>query len=170
MSSPAALVRTASVADYLELTKPRITVMVVFTALVGFVMGSRAGIPLVGLSTVLVGVALVASGASALPPPRTRPGPTSREESPSQGRVLEAASDYSRAIFALAQRQPRAERLSSHNTERVPGNLDASRGSDQSMTLQPHLPPPVARRARDRSVLTERHPGGDLAVKRGAHS
>jgi len=66
MSSPAALVRTASVADYLELTKPRITVMVVFTALVGFVMGSRAGIPLVGLSTVLVGVALVASGASAL--------------------------------------------------------------------------------------------------------
>lgn len=66
MSSPAALVRTAAVADYLELTKPRITVMVVFTALVGFVMGSHAGINPIGLATVLVGVALVASGASAL--------------------------------------------------------------------------------------------------------
>jgi heme o synthase len=66
MSSPAALVRTAAVADYLELTKPRITVMVVLTALVGFVMGSRAGISPVGLSTVLLGVAFVASGASAL--------------------------------------------------------------------------------------------------------
>jgi protoheme IX farnesyltransferase len=66
MSSPAALVRTAALADYLELTKPRITVMVVFTALVGFVMGSRAGISPTGLSTVLLGVAFVASGASAL--------------------------------------------------------------------------------------------------------
>jgi len=66
MSSPAALVGTAAARDYLELTKPRITVMVVFTALVGFVMGSRAGFSPLGLSTVLVGVALVASGASAL--------------------------------------------------------------------------------------------------------
>ena len=47
---PALLVSTSAssraapaAADYLELTKPRITLMVVLTALVGFVMGSPAG-------------------------------------------------------------------------------------------------------------------------------
>lgn len=66
MSTPAILAKTAAATDLLELTKPRITVMVVFTALVGFVMGSRGGVSPSGLAAALLGVALVASGASAL--------------------------------------------------------------------------------------------------------
>ena len=65
MSTPAVLPHAAAVTDFVALTKPRITVMVVFTALVGFVMGSRAGVSPSGLLAVLLGVALVASGASA---------------------------------------------------------------------------------------------------------
>jgi protoheme IX farnesyltransferase len=66
MGTPALLIRSAAVADYLELTKPRITLMVVLTALVGFVMGARGGASGPALLTALLGVALVASGASAL--------------------------------------------------------------------------------------------------------
>jgi heme o synthase len=66
MATPAALVRSAAAFDYLELTKPRITFMVVLTALVGFVMASRGGVAPAALAAVLAGVALVASGASAL--------------------------------------------------------------------------------------------------------
>lgn len=56
----------ASVADWLELTKPRITMMVVFTALVGFVTAA-SGSPWTGLLlAALVGTGLVAGGASAI--------------------------------------------------------------------------------------------------------
>jgi heme o synthase len=55
-----------SVADYVELMKPRITFMVMLTALVGFVMGSTGTPSLGGLAAVLVGTGLVAAGASAL--------------------------------------------------------------------------------------------------------
>jgi protoheme IX farnesyltransferase len=66
METSAALHRSAAGADFLELTKPRITLLVVLTALVGFVMGSRGGVSPGGLLAVVVGVGLVASGASAL--------------------------------------------------------------------------------------------------------
>ena len=66
MSTPAVLTRSTAATDFLELTKPRITIMVVFTALVGFVMGSRGGVSPSALAAVLTGVALVAAGASAL--------------------------------------------------------------------------------------------------------
>ena len=56
----------ASAADWLELTKPRITMMVVFTALVGFVTATPTS-PWTGLLlAALVGTGLVAGGASAL--------------------------------------------------------------------------------------------------------
>ena len=56
----------ASAADWLELTKPRITTMVVFTALVGFVTATSAS-PWTGLLlAALAGTGLVAAGASAL--------------------------------------------------------------------------------------------------------
>jgi protoheme IX farnesyltransferase len=56
----------ASAADWLELTKPRITLLVVFTALVGFVTASAAS-PWNGLLTAaLVGTGLVAAGASVI--------------------------------------------------------------------------------------------------------
>jgi protoheme IX farnesyltransferase len=67
MSAEASLpLSRASAADWLELTKPRITLLVVFTALVGFVTASSAS-PWSGLLTAaLVGTGLVAAGASAI--------------------------------------------------------------------------------------------------------
>jgi heme o synthase len=53
-------------AALLELTKPRITALVVVTALVGFALGSRDGIDWGRLVHTLLGTALVAGGASAL--------------------------------------------------------------------------------------------------------
>jgi protoheme IX farnesyltransferase len=53
-------------AAWLELAKPRITAMVVFTALVGFVTGSPAPLLPGLLAAALVGTALVAAGASVL--------------------------------------------------------------------------------------------------------
>ncbi len=58
--------RRARFADFLELTKPRITLLVLITTLVGFYMGSRGTLPLAILLHTLVGTALVAGGASAL--------------------------------------------------------------------------------------------------------
>ena len=54
------------VADFVELTKPRITFLVLITTLVGFYMGSRDRLNLLLLFHTIVGTALVASGASAL--------------------------------------------------------------------------------------------------------
>lgn len=54
------------VADFLELTKPRITFLVLITTLVGFYMGSRDGLNLLLLFHTILGTGLVASGASAL--------------------------------------------------------------------------------------------------------
>jgi protoheme IX farnesyltransferase len=66
MDAEALPLARASAADWLELTKPRITMMVVFTALVGFVAASPAS-PWNGLLTAaLVGTGLVAGGASVL--------------------------------------------------------------------------------------------------------
>src|SRR5262245_49641244 len=53
------------VADFLELTKPRITFLVLITTLVGFYMGSD-GLNFLLLFHTIVGTGLVASGASAL--------------------------------------------------------------------------------------------------------
>ena len=64
-AAPARLLR-ARLADALELTKPRVTSMVLVTTLVGFYMGSRGPLDLVLLLHVLAGTALAAAGASAL--------------------------------------------------------------------------------------------------------
>jgi protoheme IX farnesyltransferase len=53
-------------ADYFELSKPRITLMVMLTALVGYVLGSRGPLVAPHLFATLAGTALVAAGASAL--------------------------------------------------------------------------------------------------------
>lgn len=58
--------RRARAADFLELTKPRITLMVLITTLVGFYMGSDLGLRPILLLNTLIGTALVAAGASAL--------------------------------------------------------------------------------------------------------
>lgn len=53
-------------ADFFELTKPRITVLVLASTLVGFYMGVHGGISHILLTHTLLGTALVASGASAI--------------------------------------------------------------------------------------------------------
>jgi protoheme IX farnesyltransferase len=55
----------ARTADFLELTKPRITVLVVVTALAAFYLGTPGTVPVIPLCHALLGTALVASGASA---------------------------------------------------------------------------------------------------------
>jgi protoheme IX farnesyltransferase len=53
-------------ADYLELSKPRITLMVVLTTLVGYVLAARGAIGVAHLAATMAGTGLVAAGASAL--------------------------------------------------------------------------------------------------------
>lgn len=57
---------TAGWADYLELTKPRITSFVVMTTFVGYLMGNEGALDPLRVLHVLLGTALVASGSSAL--------------------------------------------------------------------------------------------------------
>lgn len=52
--------------DFFELTKPRITVLVTFTTLVGFVMASSGGVAIGRLLAALVGTGLVAAGSMTL--------------------------------------------------------------------------------------------------------
>jgi protoheme IX farnesyltransferase len=59
-------VAAAACSGYLELTKPRITLMVMLTALVGFVLGSPGPVGAVPLLTSVVGTGLVAAAANAL--------------------------------------------------------------------------------------------------------
>jgi protoheme IX farnesyltransferase len=66
MSFPTVPSVGASPADWLELTKPRITSMVVLTALVGYVSASAGPAWTLALLAALVGTGLVAAGASAL--------------------------------------------------------------------------------------------------------
>jgi protoheme IX farnesyltransferase len=54
------------ISDFIELTKPRITFLVLITTLVGFYMGSRGHLDFVLLLHTIIGTGLIASGASAL--------------------------------------------------------------------------------------------------------
>ena len=66
MSSPTASAPRTAAADWLELTKPRITTMVVFTALVGFAAAGPGPLWTGLLGAALAGTGLVAAGASVL--------------------------------------------------------------------------------------------------------
>jgi protoheme IX farnesyltransferase len=66
MSSSTLPASRAAATDWLELTKPRITTMVVFTALVGFVTATSGPHWTGLLAAALAGTGLVAAGASAL--------------------------------------------------------------------------------------------------------
>lgn len=54
------------ISAYVDLTKPRITFLVVLTAAAGFCLGSRAGIDYLGLVNLSVGITLLCSGIGAL--------------------------------------------------------------------------------------------------------
>ncbi len=56
----------ARLADFLELTKPRVTSLVLVTTLIGFYLGSQGSMDLLLLLNTLLGTALVAAGTSAL--------------------------------------------------------------------------------------------------------
>ncbi|GJM25597.1 MAG: protoheme IX farnesyltransferase [Phycisphaerae bacterium] len=68
MSSPACemSIPARSWMSYLELTKPRLSSLVLFTALVGFIAGTSGPIDIAVLLHLLVGTTLVAGGANAL--------------------------------------------------------------------------------------------------------
>jgi protoheme IX farnesyltransferase len=66
MSTVALVSRRGAAADYLELTKPRITLLVVFTTLVGFFVAAPGAVFVLPLLVTLAGTTLVAAGASAL--------------------------------------------------------------------------------------------------------
>jgi heme O synthase-like polyprenyltransferase len=59
-------VRTSAFADYVDLAKPRITLLVVITGAVGYFMASRGGLSLPGLLHCMFGIALVSAAARAL--------------------------------------------------------------------------------------------------------
>jgi heme o synthase len=58
--------RRIGLVDYLELTKPGVTTLILFATLVGFYLGSPQGIQIVLLLHTLLGTALVAGGTAAL--------------------------------------------------------------------------------------------------------
>ena len=66
MKAIAAEAKPAVISDYIQLTKPRITFLVVLTTLIGFLMALRGSTDLFLLLNTLMGTALVAMGASAL--------------------------------------------------------------------------------------------------------
>jgi protoheme IX farnesyltransferase len=69
MSAPATTVAAVSPAraiDFLELTKPRITFLVLVTTAVGYIVGARGSFDAVAFAALLVGTAFVSGGASAL--------------------------------------------------------------------------------------------------------
>src|ERR1051325_1532772 len=51
---------------YLELTKPRITFLIVLTSAAGFALGSRGAVDYLSLAHALIGIALLASGIGTL--------------------------------------------------------------------------------------------------------
>ena len=66
MTPPAAPSKGASAVDFLVLTKPRITLLVVLTTLVGYWTGRTGPTDVALLANTLIGTALVAAAASAL--------------------------------------------------------------------------------------------------------
>src|ERR1041385_9375373 len=60
------LTARARVAAYLELTKPRITFLIVLTSAAGFVLGSRGAVNYVQFVHALIGIALLSSGIGTL--------------------------------------------------------------------------------------------------------
>jgi protoheme IX farnesyltransferase len=56
----------ARVGAYLELTKPRITVLITLTSAAGFVLGSRGAVNYLSLVHALIGIALLSSGIGTL--------------------------------------------------------------------------------------------------------
>ncbi len=66
LNPPMTGISAARVLAFLELTKPRLTSLVLFTTFVGFYLGGHGAVPFLSLLHTLIGTALVAGGASAM--------------------------------------------------------------------------------------------------------
>ncbi|MCH8266984.1 MAG: protoheme IX farnesyltransferase [Acidobacteria bacterium] len=66
LPSPALAVSRSPLADYLELTKPRVTLLILMSTCVGFYLGSVGRLNLSLMAFTLLGTALAASGTAAL--------------------------------------------------------------------------------------------------------
>jgi protoheme IX farnesyltransferase len=66
VAAPAAVAAPSKLADYLELTKPRIAVMALFTVAIGYLLAAGGDVRAAALLHVLFGAGLVAAGGSAL--------------------------------------------------------------------------------------------------------
>jgi len=66
LDAPRPLTASGRLAAFVDLTKPRITMLVVLTAAAGFCLGSRQGIDVVRLLHMALGITLLASGISTL--------------------------------------------------------------------------------------------------------
>src|SRR5260370_17582448 len=62
---PLAVVRASRWRDFLELTKPKVTLLIVFTAIVGMVLASPGLVPLPALIFGTLGIALASGSAAA---------------------------------------------------------------------------------------------------------
>ncbi|HEX4809061.1 MAG TPA: heme o synthase [Bryobacteraceae bacterium] len=62
----AAIIETHTVKDFIQLTKPRITLLIVISTAVGYCYGTSSGFNLLTLLHVLLGTALMASGSATL--------------------------------------------------------------------------------------------------------
>jgi protoheme IX farnesyltransferase len=65
-SEKMALTTGEKMAAYIELTKPRITFLIVLTAAAGFCLGARGPLSYVALLHAMVGIALLSSGIATL--------------------------------------------------------------------------------------------------------
>src|SRR5271163_1446923 len=63
--NPPLTARTSGWRDYLELTKPKVTLLIVFTAIVGMVLASPGWVPLTALVFGTVGIAMASGSAAA---------------------------------------------------------------------------------------------------------
>src|SRR5271170_266831 len=63
--TPPLAARTSGWRDYLELTKPKVTLLIVFTAIVGMVLASPGWVPLTALVFGTVGIAMASGSAAA---------------------------------------------------------------------------------------------------------
>ena len=66
LESPAASLVLPRMFAYLELTKPRVNLLVTLTAAAGFYMGSRGSVDLIALLQTVIGTGLIAAGSAAL--------------------------------------------------------------------------------------------------------
>ena len=64
--SAALAISRSTLADYLELTKPRVTLLILMSTCVGFWLGSAGHLSIPLLASTLLGTALAASGTAAL--------------------------------------------------------------------------------------------------------